>query len=242
MLFRSQGVDPDVLQGNYIGFGNYKNLGFLNLDYMLSASKTVNYRRELDLEDGTARVTHELDGVAYTREYVASYPGGAIAVRIAASKPGQVSLVASVTPGQPDGKIDDTPQNPTICVTGSTITLSGGLQDNGMLYAGMFRVVNEGGMLAAGAQEIFVTGADAVTIYFTAATDYRNEYVLPEGSELFEQLTYRTGESLQELIARTEAVLEQAAAKDYANFLAEHQEDYRALFGRVALEIGRAHV
>jgi len=234
----AQGVDPDELQGNYIGFGNYKNLGFLNLDYMLAAGKACNYRRELDLEDGVARVTYDLDGVTYTREYAASCPGGAIAVRIAASRPGQVSLVASVTPGQPDGKIGDIPQNPVVRAEGNTITLSGGLQDNGMLYAGLFRVVNEGGVLVAGAQELFVTGADAVTIYFTAATDYRNEYVLPEGSELFEKLTYRTGESLQEVILRTEEMLEQAAAKGYADFFAEHKEDYQTLFGRVVLDLG----
>jgi len=235
----TQGVDPEELQGNYIGFGNYKNLGFLDLDYRIPAGTAIHgYRRALDLEDGIARVNYAIDEVEYSREYIASYPANAIAVRVAADQPGQVSLGVSVTPGQPDGKIGDTLQDPAVRVEGNAITLSGGLQDNGLLYAGVFRVVNEGGEIKSDAQSISVADADAVTIYFTAATDYRNEYVLPEDSEFFEQLTYRTGESLPEIISRATGALDEAASKSYESFRKEHKDDYQALFGRVALDIG----
>ena len=227
----TQGVDPEALQGNYIGFGNYKNFGFLHLEYQLPGKVIHDYRRELDLEDGLARVCFETNGVRFTREYAASYPANTIAVHIAADQPGQVHLTVSVAPGQPEVES-------TVQVDGHTITLSGALQDNGLRYAGVFRVVNEGGSMATGAQDIFVANADAVTIYFTAATDYHNEYVLPEGSELFEKLTYRTGESLEEIIARASDTLEQATQKSCGEFLAEHKNDYQALFGRVSLDIG----
>lgn len=227
----AQGVDPEELQGNYIGFGNYKNFGFLHLDYQLPGKTICGYRRELDLEDGVARVRFAAEGVVFTREYAASYPAHAIAVRIAASRPGQVHLTVSAAPGQPDGER-------RVRVDGGELTLSGALQDNGLRYAGVFRVVNEGGSMVTGAQDIFVANADAVTIYFSAATDYRNEYVLPEDSERFEKLTYRTGESLEEVTARAFNTLERAAQKGYDAFLDEHKRDYQALFGRVALDIG----
>jgi len=238
----TQGVDPEELQGNYIGFGNYKNFGFLNLDYRIEeGTKVHNYRRELDLEDGQARVAYELGGVSYSREYTANYPANVIAVRVAADQSGQVNLAISVTPGQPDGKIGGTLQEPVVRIEGNTIILSGGLHDNGLLYAGAFRVVNEGGTLISDAEYIMISDADAVTIYFTAATDYRNEYSLPEESELFEKLTYRTGESLPELIFRTTNALEQAASKSYDDFINEHKNDYQTLFGRVSLDIGGAN-
>jgi len=240
----TQGVNARMFQGNYNGYGKYKNFGFLNLDYKFPAGVTevVNYRRELDMQDGAARVTYQVGGATYTREYIASYPDNTLAVRItAASGTGKVNLDVSVTPGQPDGKVDGIEQAPTVTANSGLITVSGGLKDNGLLYAGVFKVDQTGGGITTDTDKltVSVTNADSVTIYFTAATDFRNEYVLPADSILFEKLTYRTGESLAQLISRVTSVLKPTMTDSgYAAFRSRHQADYKELFDRVTIELG----
>ncbi|MCL2212622.1 MAG: glycoside hydrolase family 95 protein [Oscillospiraceae bacterium] len=236
----NRGVDTASIQGNYHGYGKYKNFGFIQLDYMLQdESEIANYRRELDMTDGVARVTYTLGDTEYLREYIASYPDNAIAVRITAvSGEGKVSLATTLTPGQTEGRIGDTHQPPQVVVEGDSITLSGGLADNGLLYCGVLKVANEGGELTNESGRLVVKKANAVTLYFSAATDYRNEYSLPAGSEMFEKLTYRTRESLEQVAARASAILVPLTADTYEDFAKRHKADYQNLFGRVDFCLG----
>jgi len=244
---RTQGVNTAMLEGNYNGYGKYKNFGFLNLDYMFPSRETEikNYRRELDMQNAVARVAYQVDGTVYTREYIASYPDNTIAVRIMAKGGnGKVNLRVSVSPGQPDGKVNGVTQAPTVTVSNGILTMSGGLKDNGLLYAGIFKVTQSGGSIRTDRDKktVTVTNADSATIYFTAGTDYRNEYVLPKDSIKFEKLTYRTGETLAQLARRMTSVLTPVMTdKGYAAFRDRHQADYKNLFGRVALDLGGAN-
>jgi alpha-L-fucosidase 2 len=244
----NQGVNPAMLEGNYDGYGKYKNFGFLNLDYMFPPGETEvkGYRRELDMEDGAARVSYQVDGTVYTREYIASYPDNTVAVRIMAKGgSGKVNLRVSVSPGQPDGQINGVIQAPVITADNGAITLSGGLSDNGLLYVGKFKVDQSGGSIRTDTDKatVTVTNADSATIYFSAATDFRNEYVLPKSSERFEKLTYRTGESPIQLARRVASALMRRTMTDrgYAAFRARHQADYKNLFDRLALNLGGAN-
>jgi len=56
----------------------------------------AGYRRKLDLDRAVVKVRYEVNGVTFTREVFASYPDQVIVMRIAADKPGQVSLLATL--------------------------------------------------------------------------------------------------------------------------------------------------
>ncbi|MDR0499239.1 MAG: glycoside hydrolase family 95 protein, partial [Holophagales bacterium] len=240
----TQGVNPAMLEGNYNGYGKYKNFGFLNLDYMFPPGETEvkNYRRELDMQDGVVRVSYQTEGTVYTREYIASYPDNAIAVRIMAKGgSSKVNLCVSVSPGQPDGKVNGVIQTPSVTAGNSVITISGGLKDNGLLYAGIFKIDQSGGAIRTDTDKktVTVTNADSATIYFTAGTDYKNEYLLPKDSVQFEKLTYRTGESLAQVVRRVASVLTPTMTDSrYNAFSSRHQADYKSLFERVGLNLG----
>ena len=62
-----------------------------------SQTSIKNYRRELDLDSALAKVSYEIDGVTYRREYLATYPDRAILVRLTASKPRTLNLRLSLT-------------------------------------------------------------------------------------------------------------------------------------------------
>ena len=219
----NQVVDVAQIQGNYHGYGKYKYFGSLDIKYM--HQDVTNYRRELDMSEGIARVTYTIDGIHYTREYLASYPDNAIAMRIFTQNGNaEVSATVSYTPGQ---------QNSEISAHNSAITVTGRLQDNGLIYAGVFKVTHIGGTMQQNGNTITVTDACEVIIYFTAATDYKNEYELPPDSKLFEKLTYRTGETLQQVTDRLHAIIDPLTAEGFAQFYNRHLADYQTLFSRV---------
>jgi alpha-L-fucosidase 2 len=232
---------PGMIQGNYNGYGRYKNFGYLNLDYKFpSGSTTVyDYRRELDLENGEARVQYRANNITYTREYIASYPDNTIAVRISADSGGKVNLGVSAIPGQPDGKIGTTIQQPTVTASNGTITLSGGLYDNGLLYTAVFKVDATGGSLTTDptTATINIANADTVTIYFSAATDFKNEFKL-SATNNFNDLKYRTGETLEQITARVASKLAPMSDSGYVSFKNKHRQDYKNLFDRVSFNIG----
>ena len=51
-----------------------------------------DYRRELHLADATASVRYRIGEVRYTRDVIASHPGGAIVVHLAADRPGMITV------------------------------------------------------------------------------------------------------------------------------------------------------
>jgi alpha-L-fucosidase 2 len=54
----------------------------------------ADYRRELDLETGIAKVTYRFGGVMFTRETFISDPDRVLVLRITANRPGSVSVEA----------------------------------------------------------------------------------------------------------------------------------------------------
>ena len=105
--------------------------------------------------------------------------------------------------------------------------MTGAVQDNQLKYASVLKVVANGGNVKAQGDKLVVSGADDLTFYVAAATDYRNDYPV-----------YRTGESDAELLARVQKTADDAVARGYDAVRADHVEDFSALMNRVDLDLG----
>ena len=68
----------------------YQPLGDLLIDFAHSAT-VGNYRRELNLDNATAKVTYETGGTTYTREIFVSKPNQVVIVKLSSSKPGELN-------------------------------------------------------------------------------------------------------------------------------------------------------
>ena len=68
-------------------WGCSQTLGDLIIEIPESTGEIRDYCRRLDLDTALATVSYSLDGIAYTREVLASYPEQCIAIRLTASKP-----------------------------------------------------------------------------------------------------------------------------------------------------------
>lgn len=207
-------VMNQYLLGISTAYGAYQNFGDIYFDFSLPPSITVSdYRRELDLEDGVARVSYIYNGATYTREYFISFPDKVMVMRFTCSQMGMLSLDVRPTCAQ-TGAI--------VTASGNTIVTTGSVSNNNMKFESQIKVLNEGGTITAGTGKITVSAANALTVLMTAGTDYVNLHPTYKGTDPHNAVL---------------AAMNAASVKTYSQLLTAHQTDYQGLFGRVALSL-----
>ena len=134
-----------------------------------------------------------------------------------------------------------------------TLVLTGRVEADGLRFEAQLRVLASGGAVRAAANELRIDHADSVVLLLTAATSFRN----------FEDISADPHERVERTLAgiaigrrpaparvasntttRASAALQsedEASAQGtlYATLRARHTTDYRALFRRVSIDLGR---
>jgi alpha-L-fucosidase 2 len=188
----------------------YQPLGDLLLRFS-GQDAASDYRRELDLATGIARVSYQANGARFTREVFSSAPDQLIVLRLGCDKPGRLSFAATLT-READSKT--TAINPNrVIIEGEAIARDERHADErkvGVKFHGVLQVLNEDGKTRVEGNELIVEGADGATLFFAAATNYRH----------------------RNPAARCEQYLA-AAKKPYADLRAMHVADHQRLFRRL---------
>jgi alpha-L-fucosidase 2 len=132
------------------------------------------YRRDLNLDTAVSTVTYLRGGLRVTREVFASPTDQVIVMRLCASEPGCISLVARLS----------SPQDASVRVDGGdTLVLCGSGPDGPDPVKGVLRfecrarVLGQGGSLTTSGDSLTLSRADSALILLDAATsyvDYRN--------------------------------------------------------------------
>ena len=220
LCFEGKYAEADRLAGKELtakpkNFGSYTTLG--NLRLVLSAAPDMaDYARSLDLDTAVAAVEYTADGVRYTREVFSSAPDQALVVRLAADKPGRLTLTATL----------DTPQDVKPVAAGAdTLLVRGQVKDGPMKFEARLKAVVEGGKVTASDAGLAIEGASAVTLLVVAGTDYQQKFPDYKGDD--------PG-------PRCEKQLAAAAAKPYAALRAAHVADHRKFMGRMEIDLGPA--
>lgn len=210
---RVQFNDKTLWTGSATVRGAYQNFGDIFIDFGPQGKQPYSeYRRELDLDDALAKVTYKQNGVVYHREYLASYPDNVIAMRFTANKKGKISFSVRMDDAHPGVRK----------VSENAITISGKLTL--LSYYAQLVVLHEGGQLESGDSILTLAGADAATLLLCAATDYD-----PKSSDYLTHTDW---------VAASDLCMDQAVNKGYAAIRAGHLADYRALYGRLSLNLG----
>lgn len=223
----AQGRDSEAsamcnqLVGTSDGYGAYQSWGNIYFAFQgVDASQAQNYERDLDLRTAVSSVEFDVGDTHYTREYFVSNPDNVLVARMEAQ--GGEDLDLKITfPSNQGG---------TTVAQEDTLVLAGAVSDNQLRYDSVLKAVPEGEQAQVEAQgdALVISGAEAVTVYVSADTDYENVY--PE---------YRSGETPEELHQRVSADVEAAADKGFQSVKADHVADYGALFNRVDLDLGQ---
>ncbi len=195
----------------------YQSLANLHLffDYQDSVS---NYARWLNLQEGIAGVSYTAKGVNYVREVFASAPDQFIAVRITADKPGQVSLKANLRGERNQAHSNygtdyfqmDPLDKDGLTLTGKSTDYLG--VEGKIRYEARIKAIPEGGTTRTEGVDLIIENADAVTLYFFAATNFVNY------KDLSADPKQRNDEYLKVLSKKTKEQLMDAALKDHQEY------------------------
>ncbi|MBN2417358.1 glycoside hydrolase N-terminal domain-containing protein [bacterium] len=213
------------LMGNPVEQMKYQCLANLHL-FFENEKEVSGYKRWLDLGTATTHVEYTAHGVRYRREVFSSALDQVIAVRLTADTPGMVSFRAQLRGVRNtahsnygndyfrmDGMGDD-----GVMVNGKSADYLG--VEGKLRYRAQLRAVPEGGSMEVVGDELFIEGADAVTLYLTAATNFMN---------------YRDVSGDQ--VARVEETFDAIKGKSYQEIRNAAIADYRSYYDRASLEL-----
>lgn len=202
--------------GASVPFGCFQTLGDLWIDFATN-SKYSNYRRELDLSTGVARVTYMQDGITFRREYFASNPDHVMVMHLSADRPHSLSMTCRMS----------RPENYSTFTHDGELMMEGSLPDGKgatrTAYMARLCPMVTGGSITYCDSSLTITAADEVTLLITASTNYELKY--PEYS----------GRDCKRL---TEEWISAAKASPYTLLLQRHTSDFESLSQRASLRLG----
>lgn len=218
LLFEGKYTEAqEITERDLMAPGNwnmYQTLGDLYIN-MPHKGEIKNYKRELNLDEAIARVSYQSENVNYTREYFSSHPDNVIVIRLTSSKDNSLNLSLKLT----------RPKDATIKAENNGITMygqvtAGGLDvkdlNPGVKYETQLKAIAEKGKIKAIGDSIIITGANSITLYLTASTNYWGKDPHLQCSQ----------------------TLENVLKKKYEEIKTSHIADYQKLFNRVKLDLG----
>lgn len=213
-------LSGDYKRGNDLGWqylcGHGKsfgtNLPFGDLLIETGGGDVSGYRRELALDEAVARVGFVCGGTRFSREYFASNPAQALVVRYRADKAHALSATVSMRMLRHS---EVTARANQIDITGDARFDKNG--EGGVRFRGIVRVMADGGSVRAVGDRLVVDRADAMTIIVDIRTDFQN-------------LNYRS---------QCLNTVETAASRPYDELKREHVADFKAIFDRMDIDLGR---
>ncbi len=239
----------------------YQPLGDLWIDFD-HVGKITKYKRELNLSNSIAKVSYEVDGTKYTREYFASYPDHVIVVKLTADKPGKINCKLNLTTPHEQtthfsveknqyvmqGKVPGLALRRTFEVIESigdqhkypevynkdkelrpnaqNVLYDSDVQGLGMAFDTRLKTTHRGGEVIVTDKGIDVSNADEVMFVLTAGSSYNG----------FDKSPVSEGVNPSEV---TKQYLSNIASKNYIQLKTGHIDDYKELFDRVELSIGK---
>ena len=224
---RVQITDKTLHNKGKYGKGGLTSFAELYLDF--NQDDVQNYRRSLSLNEAIAHVSYEKGGVAYQREYFASYPDNVIVIRLTADQKGALSL--TVRPEIP--YLERKERTGSVIAEGNLLTLKGTMPLFSCNYEGQIQVLNEGGSVTADSENgtITVSQADAVTLLIATGTNYRLQ------DSLFRNPPAKKLNSHEFPHDQVSTRIQAAQAMGFAALKERHLQDFQNLFGRVSVNL-----
>ena len=220
------------LQGKFSE--SYAPLGTLFIDFKHEAP-VENYRRELNLSEAISKVSYEIKGVVYTREYFVSYPDQVLLIRLSSSQKGTLNF---------DLRFNSLLKN-NVLVNNNLLkargyapihaepSYRGNVPDavifdekRGTRFSTLARIKNMGGTVVSTDSTLGLREGTEALIFVSIATSFNgfNKNPATEG---------------RDDSAQAKANLELAGLKSYPELRQAHLEDYQRFFKRVTLHLGK---
>nr|WP_290928577.1 glycoside hydrolase family 95 protein [Haliscomenobacter sp.] len=203
----------------------YQSLANLHLFFAETEPTTV-YKRWLDLETGITSVEYRVQEVRYRRDVFVSAPNQVVVLRLTASEAQKISFKANLrgvrNPAHSNYGTDYFTMDPYgqdgLMLKGKSSDYLG--VEGKLRFEGQVKVVAEGGTVRTDDVDLWVEKADAVTLYFNAATNFVNYHDVSADPH-----------------ARVEAVWKNMAGKSYTQIRDAAVKDHQKYFQRTTLQL-----
>jgi alpha-L-fucosidase 2 len=238
LVFEGRYKEADKVAKRMMGPYNQSYLPMADLNIKFDHKGGVtDYYRELDLDRAVATTRYTAGGIEYVREAFASHPDQVIVVRITAGTGGKVNFTASLTSRLRHKVSKDR----------DSLVLSGkapvnvapqydlrlkksvvyGKQGEGMSFDCRIKAIADKGEVSVNKKSLAIKNADAVTLLISATTSF-NGHDQDPGRQGIDPAPV----SRDRLYAASEL--------SYARLRDAHIKDYRRLYERVMIDLGRS--
>ncbi len=205
------------MMGNPVEQMKYQCTGNLHL-FFEDQAEVTGYKRWLDLETATTCVEYKVNGVQYRREVFASAPDQVIVVRLTADKPGHISFrtqlrgirnAAHSNYGNDYFQMDAVGSD-GLMINGKSAAYLG--VEGKLRYRAQVKAVPEGGTMKVVGDQLFFDRANAVTLYFAAATNFVNY------KNISANPVTRVTKTFKDIKNKSYREIRNAAVRDYQSF------------------------
>ncbi|MDP2889118.1 MAG: glycoside hydrolase N-terminal domain-containing protein, partial [Bacteroidota bacterium] len=212
----------------------YAPLGTLFLEFKHDG-EPLNYYRELNISEAISRVSYEVTGVKFTREYFISYPDQVMVIKLTSSKPGALNFGV---------KFESQLKN-TVVISDNVLKAKGQApvhaepsyrgnkpnavvfeENGGTRFSTQVRIKNTDGNLTGNDQSVGLSGGTEALVFISIATSFNG----------FDKNPVTNGLNA-ELIAGTQ--LKKAFPKSLEKLRNSHLADFQKYFSRVSLSLGK---
>ncbi|WP_281231504.1 glycoside hydrolase family 95 protein [Flavobacterium gelatinilyticum] len=210
----------------------YAPLGTLEINNS-EKGKATNYYRELDISNATSKVTYEMDGVKYTREYFVSAPDQIMIIKLTSSQKGALNFDVNL---KSQLKSEVHTRNNTLILNGTApINENAGytvqpkflsVKERGTRFTTLIQIKKTDGQITNSNASLTVKNASEVYIYISIATSFNG----------FDKNPASQGVDDMAIAAQN---LNKAFAKPFDKIKESHITDYQKFYNRVDLNLGK---
>ncbi len=218
-----------TMMGSPVLQQSYQPLGDLDLRFDApkgARDEVFDYRRELDVRDGIARVRYKVGDVTFTRECFISAPDQVLVVHLTADRADALNFSAAIT--SPHSHQQTTLQEPGLHVLrgqwhgdGKDRDLTAGVDGAGTRFEIALSVDAGGGHMTSVDGRIVVRNAHQATLILAAATSFKNYHDI-------------SGDPASIWLPQLSA----ATKKKYNQLLQSHLTDIHRLMDRMTFDLG----
>ncbi|MBA4410154.1 MAG: glycoside hydrolase family 95 protein [Bacteroidota bacterium] len=220
------------LQGKFSE--SYAPLGTLFLEFE-NVGDPKNYRRELNISEAISKVSYEVNGIKFTREYFISYSDQIMVIKLKSSKKGtlnfQVKFESQLknSVSTVDNMLKAKGYAPIHAEPGYRGNMPNAVvfdENKGTRFATQVKIKNSDGKLTASDQSVGLSGGTEALVCISVATSFNG----------FDKNPATQGLNA-ELLAGNQ--LKKAFSKSFDKLKKTHLADYQKFFNRVSLNLGK---
>ncbi|MCI9844342.1 glycosyl hydrolase family 95 catalytic domain-containing protein [Flavobacterium pectinovorum] len=195
--------------------------------------KAVNYHRELDISNAISKVTYEIDGVKFKREYFVSAPDQIMIIKLTSSQKGALNFDINLSSLL---KSNVEVNNNVLSLNGrAPINEHAGynvllkyleIKERGTRFTTLMRIKNTDGTITSSNSALGVKDATEAVIYVSIATSFNG----------FDKNPATEGVNDKTIASEK---LKKAFAKPFDKLKSSHIADYQKFYNRVTLNLGK---